>query len=466
MPMDTLPLSDSPAGRLAAGYLAAFNSGDQGVMDAFAAEHYAGPALAQRSVKQRAAGDAALYRYTRGFTARRIERSTETEIMVLLQTQLDESWARLHLIAEGEFPQRITSLTLSPAPRPVDGGPRRRLSEPEIVHALGLYMDTLVAADVFSGAVLVAKDGVPIVRAAYGLASAGYSVPNQIDTAFNIGSMNKMFTGVAIAQLAEQGKLSFAKCISSYLPDYPRAVADKVTIHHLLTHTSGMGSYWNEKFDAAKTRLRTVNDFLALCIDDPLSFEPGERYQYSNAGYIVLGAIVEAVSGQDYYDYVRTHIFGPAGMARTDAYELDRDVPNLAIGYTHTGPDGLFDPGPRRNNLFMHGLKGGPAGGGYSTVEDLLHFATALQTHQLLTPEYTELALRGKVDMGGDARRAYGFGEHWVNGTRIVGHRGGFPGINGCLEMHCDQSYVVAVLANYDPPAAGLIADRARDMLI
>ena len=326
-------------------------------------------------------------------------------------------------------------------------------------------VDVLVAADVFSGAVLVAKDGMPLLTLARGLASSGYNVPNRIDTKFNIGSMNKMFTGVAIVQLAEQGKLAFDDSVGTYLPDYPSAVANTVTIHQLLTHTSGLGSYFNARFEAALARVRTVQDFLALFRDDPLSFEPGARFQYSNAGYIVLGAIIEAVSGSDYYDYVRAHIYGPAGMVNTDAYELDRDVPNMAIGYTHRSPDWLFDPGPRRNILFRQGLRGGPAGGGYSTVEDLLCFATALHTHRLLTPAYTEIALGGKVETGPQAKRAYGFVEQRIADARIVGHSGGFPGINGSLDMYPDRGYTLAVLANYDPPAAELISLKVRDML-
>src|SRR5260221_10600590 len=162
------------------------------------------------------------------------------------------------------------------------------MRENEVIDNLGTYLEQLVADDQFSGTVLVAKDATILFKHAYGWASQDFEVPNQVDTKLNLGSMNKMLTGVAIAQLAEQGKLSFRDSISKHLPGYPRDIAEKVTVHHLLTHTSGMGSYWNEKFEASWARLRTVNDFLALSLGDPLSFEPGERWQYSNAGYIVL----------------------------------------------------------------------------------------------------------------------------------------------------------------------------------
>jgi CubicO group peptidase (beta-lactamase class C family) len=289
----------------------------------------------------------------------------------------------------------------------------------------------------------------------------------RLDTKMNLGSMNKMFTAVAIVQLMEQGKLALGDRISTYLPTYPRAVADRVTIHHLLTHTAGLGSYWNDKLEATKARLRAVNDFLPLFVDDPLTFEPGERWQYSNAGYIVLGAIVEAVAQQTYFEYVRAHIYQPAGMQDTDAYEMDRDTPNLAQGYTHTGPGGVFEPGLRRNNLFLHVVKGGPAGGGFSTVEDLLRFDRALHTNVLLGEQATELLLAGKVAMPGEpqSRYAYGFHDDRPRGVRIAGHNGGFPGINGQLDMYLDCGYTLAVLANYDPPAAGLIASNVREMV-
>ncbi len=138
------------------------------------------------------------------------------------------------------------------------------MRENEVIDNLGTYLEQLVADDQFSGTVLVAKDATILFKHAYGWASQDFEVPNQVDTKLNLGSMNKMFTGVAIAQLAKQGKLSFRDSISKHLPGYPRDIAEKVTVHHLLTHTSGMGSYWNEKFEASWARLRTVNDFLAL----------------------------------------------------------------------------------------------------------------------------------------------------------------------------------------------------------
>ena len=154
---------------------------------------------------------------------------------------------------------------------------------------------------------LVAKDGVTIASKAAGIANQATGTPITLETKFNLGSMNKMFTGVAIAQLAQQGKLEFNDPISKHLPDYPnKDVAGKVTIHQLLTHTSGMGMYWNDKFMAQREKLLTVAAHFPLFASDPLLFTPGEKFQYSNSGYMVLGAIIEKISGQDYYSTSRS----------------------------------------------------------------------------------------------------------------------------------------------------------------
>jgi Beta-lactamase len=162
------------------------------------------------------------------------------------------------------------------------------VQEAESIKDLAAFLEQLTADDRFSGAVLVANNGSPLFKQAYGLASKVFNVPNRIDTKFNLASMNKMFTGIAIAQLAEQGRLSFSDTIEKYMPEYPKAIAEKVTIHHLLTHTSGMGSYWNDRFDATWATLRTVQDFLSLFIDDPLAFEPGEHTNIVLTGKVNL----------------------------------------------------------------------------------------------------------------------------------------------------------------------------------
>lgn len=327
------------------------------------------------------------------------------------------------------------------------------------------YLDSLATDNKLSGAILVAKDGVPIATKAFGEANKAKNVPIRLDTKFNLGSMNKMFTGVAIAQLAQAGRLDFNDPISKHLPDYPnKELADKITIHQLLTHTSGMGSYSIEAFKAQREKLTTIAAYFPLFVNQPPSFAPGEKFEYSNAGFLVLGAIIEKVSGQDYYSYVRDHIYKPAGMLNTGFYEPGKEIPNLATGYTRMGADGR--PGSEvRENTDRLEVRGGPAGGGYSTVEDLLKFHVALRTFKLLNREYTELVTKGKVDAGAIGRYAYGFGDKVVDGKHIVGHNGGWPGVAANFEMYPELGYTSVILLNTDPPAMSPIVTRLRQLI-
>jgi len=326
--------------------------------------------------------------------------------------------------------------------------------ETSVAKEIDSYLSSLVAENKLSGAVLVAKDGVPVASKAAGIANKATGAPITLNSKFNLGSMNKMFTAVAIAQLAQAGRLSFNDPISKHLPDYPnKEVAGKVTIHHLLTHTSGMGLYWNEKFMAQREKLLTVAAHLPLFVNDPLSFAPGEKFQYSNSGYMVLGAIIEKVSGQDYYSYVQEHIYKLAGMTDTGFYEPGKEIPNLAIGYTKMGMDGkpLEEV---RDNTNTREVRGGPAGGGYSTVGDLVKFHTALRSYKLLNEEYTKLVTTGKVEAGGPmGRYAYGLSDKIFNGKHIVGHNGGSGGIAANFEMYPELGYTSVMLMNTDPPA-------------
>ena len=326
--------------------------------------------------------------------------------------------------------------------------------EASVAREIDSYLNSLVAENKLSGAVLVAKDGVAIASKAAGIANTATGAPITLSTKFNLGSLNKMFTAVAIAQLAQAGHLSFNDPISKHLPDYPnKEVSDKVTIHELLTHTSGMGMYWNDKFMAQREKLLTVAAHLPLFASDPLLFSPGEKFQYSNSGYMVLGAIIEKVSGQDYYSYVQEHIYKPAGMTSSGFYEPGKEIPNLAIGYSKMSPDGK-QLQEARDNSSTREVKGGPAGGGYSTVEDLVKFHMALRSYNLLNEEYTKLITTGKVDTGGPiGRYAYGFGDKVFDGKHIVGHNGGSPGIAANFEMYPGLGYTAVLLMNSDPPA-------------
>jgi CubicO group peptidase (beta-lactamase class C family) len=342
---------------------------------------------------------------------------------------------------------------------------QRQLNDERIVQDLRSSLNEVVARDRFSGAVLLAKNGTILFEQAYGFADHAFNARNRLDTKFNLGSMGKMFTAVAILQLVQKNRLSLNDVLVKVVPDYPNAeVASRITIHQLLTHTSGLGDFFGKAFqDTPKNKFSTIAAHLPLFVDKPLLFEPGTKWSYSNAGFIVLGLVIEKVSGQSYYDYVREHIFKPAGMINTDNYFIDADIPNLALGYITAGT-GAASSGPRRTNLYFL-QRGASAGGGYSTVEDLLRFADALQTHKLLNKEHTDLAMTGKVATGrAGAKYAYGLEEQFQNGVRIVGHGGGGPGINSNLDMYPRAGYAVAVMSNYDG-GAQLVNERLRPAL-
>jgi CubicO group peptidase (beta-lactamase class C family) len=347
-------------------------------------------------------------------------------------------------------------LPLTPEPARAVSLVLHRMTQAGALKALAARADRLTGEDEFSGAVLIAKDGRVLFSRAYGLADRDRRIPNTVRTRFRIGSMNKMFTAVAILQLVEAGKIKLTAPLDTYLPGYPnRDVATKVTIHHLLTHTGGTGDIFGPDFDAHRTQLRALADYVKLYGERGLEFEPGSRWAYSNYGFILLGVVIEKVAGQSYYDYVQAHIHAPAGMTGSGSLPEHRPLPNRSIGYTK--PPGATAWAPNTDTLPYRGTS---AGGGYSTIGDLARFAHALLTHELLSPDSTKRLITGKVNTGPGVKYAYGFEDaRDANGHGWVGHGGGAPGMNGDLKIYPKSGYAVAVLANIDPPAAQRISE-------
>ena len=466
-------LPDTPAGKQLADWLRVFASGNQDDFVRFVAGHYSKALLEQDTAIDRAGGQARAYLDARGFEVRGIEKSTAQEITVLVQASLTGLWSRLTMKVEAQSPYAITEYGRQRIHPPT--GSQRKLNEQELVKEIKAFMNKLAAVDAFSGTLLVAKDGKPVYKTVHGMASKAYNVPNRIDTKLNLASIGKAFTATAILQLVERGKLSLTDTVGKILSDYPnKQVATKVTIHHLLTHSSGMGDIHGPKYAARISSLRQVRDYLPLFVDDPLSFEPGARVQYSNAGYILLGAIIEKVTGENYFDYVRNHIFKPAGMVATDYYETDLDIPNLATGYTNWIEQGEdyqeFHLGQRRNTLHYGGVKGNPQGGPFSTVGDLLRFSIALRGHKLLSGESVDLMTTKKVFFrryaADDTYYGYGFELENIDGKRVIGHTGGDLGVSCALEWFPDSgNYTVVVLSNYD--RGGIVTiDKLTEMII
>jgi CubicO group peptidase (beta-lactamase class C family) len=447
-----------PSFRLFSAWLDAFNSGGQ--------ERY-GEFLARKfPARLRFLGEEMSFReQTGGFDLRKLQRASATQVTGLVQERDSDQFARFELQldldaavsgkAVAAKPHVIAMLNLVAIPRPAEF-PIARLTEREAVAGVEALTRKSAAADRFAGAVLVAKGDQVLFRRAYGLADRGKTIPNTPETRFRIGSMNKMFTAVAILQLVEAGKLELDAPLGTYLDDYPNEdVAAKVTIHHLLTHTGGTGDIFGPEFDAHRNELRTLADYVELYGERGPEFEPGSSWAYSNYGFVLLGVVVEKVTGQSYYDYVHEHVFEPAGMTASGSLPEGRAVPDRSIGYTKQPGASVWAP-----NIDTLPYRGTSAGGGYSTVEDLARFADALLSHELLSPESTELLITGKTKSGPGAGYAYGFEDRRdADGNGSVGHGGGAPGMNGDLRIYPKTGYVVAVLANLDPPAAQRISE-------
>jgi CubicO group peptidase (beta-lactamase class C family) len=440
-------IPDTPAGRQFAAWLEVFNRGDRDAYKEFIDKNYPSD---PRPMGQ----EIAFREMTGGFDVKQVEPSTvDTQAELLLQGRNSDQFARISLAVEPAEPHRIVGLEIAEVPRPA-AFPVPHLSADDLIEAVRKRLEVETAAGRFSGTVLIARNGKPVLAEAYGLSDHEHETPNRLQTRFRIGSMNKMFTATATLQLVQAGKLGLNDPLGKYLPDYPnKDVASKVTIYHLLTHTGGTGDIFGPEFQAHRLELRTLDDYVKLYGNRPLQFEPGSKWEYSNYGFILLGVVIQKVSGQSYYDYVRDHIYIPAGMTRTGSEPEDQPVSDRSVGYTTRGG------GAEHPNTEYLPYRGISAGGGYSTVEDLLQFANALEGHRLLNQQYTEMLTTGKVDLLWGHRYAFGFDDGKINGIRCFGHGGGFAGMNGELEICPAVGYVVAVLANVDPPAADQVSE-------
>jgi CubicO group peptidase (beta-lactamase class C family) len=295
-----------------------------------------------------------------------------------------------------------------PPPGPRDEEAARTL---RALDALDRFAARRAAADSFSGTIAVSRAGRIVYTRSFGLANRNFAVANTADTRYAVGSVAKMFTGVAVLQLVQQGRLSLDDTVGTFVRDLPARVRREVTIRQLLTHTSGMGNYWTSTFhESNHARYRTVADYLPLFAADTLQFAPGTAWRYSNAGYMTLGAIIERVTGRSFFAHVEEHVFRAAGMDDTGYFETDRVVPRLATPYTRRN---RYLPGDSAwvTATFLGPVRGSPAGGAISTAADLLRFTDALRDGRLLDRRHLEMFLAPMVAYDRpELRKRYGFG--------------------------------------------------------
>ncbi len=312
------------------------------------------------------------------------------------------------------------------------------------------------AAGKFSGVVLVANGDTVLFEKAYGLRDENGDAPLQAGDRLNFASAGKMFTSVAVLQQVAAGKLGLDSPVGQVLKDYPnRAFADGVTVRQLLTHSAGAGDI-EELFGATHTaeraRLRTLADMIALHGGRAPEFTPGTQQKYGNYGYIVLGRMVEVLSGQDFESYIRQHVLAPAGMTRTGFVDCSDPAPDLAAGYVEID-------GKRVRNCATLPARGFAAGGEVGTARDLLRFVQALNAGKLLPPALLAEATRTQREFMGLGFFATGYGEGVPERDFRWGHGGSADGICTDVRHYPRTGETVVVLSNKDAPACYAVSN-------
>jgi CubicO group peptidase (beta-lactamase class C family) len=305
------------------------------------------------------------------------------------------------------------------------------------------YLQAYLETGFFMGSVLIARAGEVLLNQSYGMANLEHGVPNSHQTKFRIGSVTKPFTAMAILKLQEQGLLNVRDSISNYIPDYPNG--DRITVHQLLTHTAGIRNFIGSAAAEDKQHLKvTIDELISWFSDKPLYFTPGDRYQYTNSGYILLAKIIEVASNISYADYLRYQILEPAGMMDS-GYDRDELIlSHRASGYiiTETG---------YQNAPFWDMSQPSGAGAMYSTTEDLYKLDRVLHTDKLLNENSKQVMFSPTVRMGlGEPKDYYGYG--WAIDSHFgrdrQRHYGSIYGFRAIISRYPAEQMVVIALSN------------------
>lgn len=316
------------------------------------------------------------------------------------------------------------------------------------------YAQGIADANRFAGVVLIANGDEILFEKAYGKIDENKANLAPPTTRYNLASAGKMFTSVAILQQIAAGRITLDTRVGDILSGYPNQdVAKQVTIRHLLTHTAGTGDIdiFGQENAENRRAARSVAEMMALHSDRAPSFAPGSKQEYGNFGFVILGRILEVLSGESYENYLARHIFGPAGMRHTGFVDCNANEPDIAIGYV------LIDGISQRNCATLP-AKGFPAGGTISTARDMFLFVRALQLGALIPPEIFDDATRTHVAYMGLGFFATGYGEGVPARDFRWGHGGSADGINADVRVYPKTGEIVIVLANKDAPAAHQIA--------
>jgi CubicO group peptidase (beta-lactamase class C family) len=351
---------------------------------------------------------------------------------------------------DGKMDTKKVSLILSAAIVFLIGAWSLYDSKYSLAAKLDAYITAYAEQGLFSGSVLVAKDGKIVLCKGYGMANYEHDIANTAQTIFRLGSLSKQFTAMAIMQLQEKGLLNVNDAISKYIPDYPKG--DTITIHHLLTHTAGIANFTDfPEYSKIKIESHTLEQLIEIIKNKPFDFSPGAKYQYSNSGYILLSYIIEKVSGKTYEAVIKENIFIPLGMYNSGYDHASPMLKNRASGYSMRNDEIV-------NADYVDMSVPSGAGALYSTVIDMYLWDRALYSTKLVSKESLAAIFKPQVPINSTTSYAYGwcvakvFSQH-----TIIEHAGEVDGFSTDICRYPDDNLCVVVLSNVDNPAVRVV---------
>ena len=392
-----------------------------------------------------------------------------------------KSWAKI-VVMLNEDSTRIVNSGVFKSMRP-NGilPPYEPMHVEEMSNYLEGYLNNLSQQDYFSGSVLVAQGDKVLFQNAYGYKNKAESQKNENETAFGLGSTTKTFTAVAIAQLAQEGKLNFSDPLSKFIPEYPKDIADQVSIHHLLTHTSGLEFDDYDPFYYETLEATSIDELLTIQLKYVDNMNEGRRenfsvlneFDYSNDNFILLGVIIERASGMTYAEYIEKNIFNPSGM--THSIVDNNKMPgydNKAKGYSHNNADMEFELNGRHEalgsavcNIIM------PAGGIHASAYDLYSYFKAINEHEIITSQTKDILFKkhtmkfSSKDELTHIHYGYGFMLSQNGDAFSIGHGGVDYGVGSRFEYYPEHDIYVIVLSNYGGMAGSNVADHIKDLI-
>ncbi len=359
-------------------------------------------------------------------------------VHVIVKIEKLNVWRNFQLVFDNSIPKRCARVNIVLAARPATISPGL-ITEPKVLDELKAYMDELESTGSLSGTVLVTKGDKPLIERTFGMANREKKRSVTPDTPFNLASGGKMFTAVAILRLIQAGKLQLHDPLIKVLPTYPdQAVAKRVTVAHLLSHSSGLADYWDDAFEQHWGEIKELSDYIPFITKQPLLSEKVGQGFYSNSNFILLGLIIEQVTGQDYYTHIEETLFKPLQMAHTGFYTRHQDD-LFAVGYLDLGEGNAIRS--------RGGGRGSSAGGAYSTARDMFKFRSALISHKLLSEELLSPATTEQAVLDAGMRYGYGFSlDESFPGS--FGHGGRGPGSSTSFEVAPETGLTFIAMSN------------------